>query len=173
MRTKRKENGMRLRIYLLAAMILVLAMGIGCSGQSSSSGGGFTGSTIVGTWNLFSSTEGKWPQQITFNANGTGSNSGGTTPSSTFTWTQQGSQIVITFPEGNTTMINNVIFLSGNSIILRITSVVTFRIRIRPLTTGHKCPGDQSLRGPDYRADWRVSHGTSKYFLDRNFSLHP
>ena len=111
---------MRLKTYLLAAMILVLAMGIGCSGQSSSSGGGFSGSTIVGTWNLVSSTGGSWPQQITFNANGTGTNSGGTLPSSTFTWAQNGSQIVLTFPEGDTTVTDNVIFLANNSIILTI-----------------------------------------------------
>jgi hypothetical protein len=40
---------MRLKNYLLVAMVLGLAMGIGCSGQSSSSGGGFTGTTLVGT----------------------------------------------------------------------------------------------------------------------------
>lgn len=111
---------MRLKTYLLAAMILVLAMGIGCSGQSSSSGGGVPSTaylrSFVGTWNLLSSTEGKWPQQITFDANGTGY-SGGTLPSGYFTWTQQGSHVVITFPEGDTTTINSVIFLSGNSTI--------------------------------------------------------
>jgi hypothetical protein len=111
---------MRLKTYLLVAMVLVLAMGIGCSGQSSSSGGGFTGSNIVGTWNLFSSTGGSWPQQITFNADGTGTNIGGSTPNSTFSWTQQGSQIVITIPAGSATVTDNVIFLSGNSIILTI-----------------------------------------------------
>ena len=112
---------MRLKTYLLVAMVLVLAMGIGCSGQSSSSGGGVPSTaylrSFVGTWNLLSSTEGKWPQQITFNADGTGSNSGGTLPSGNFTWTQQGSQVVITFPEGDTTTISNVIFLSGNTTI--------------------------------------------------------
>lgn len=117
-----RRNGMRLKTYLLAAMVLVLAMGIGCSGQSSSSGGGFTSTTLVGTWNLFSSTKGSWPQQITFVSDGTGSNSGGTLPSSSFTWTQQGSQVVITFPAGDTTTINNVVFLSGNSIILALPS---------------------------------------------------
>ena len=38
---------MRLKTYLLVAMVLVLAMGIGCSGQSSSSGGGVTSTAYL------------------------------------------------------------------------------------------------------------------------------
>jgi hypothetical protein len=97
---------MRLKTYLFLGLVLVLAMGMGCSSGSSSDGGssGVSSSTTVGTWNLVSSTGPIWPKQITFNANGSGafSGSGGATPSSTFSWTRQGSQLSLTYPNGST-----------------------------------------------------------------------
>ena len=105
---------MRLNTYLLLALVLVLAMAMGCSSGSSSSGGG-SSATIVGTWNLVSSTGGTWAQQVIFNSNGTGSTSGGTAPSQTFTWTQQGSQVIMAFQGGGTLTINNVASPVGNS----------------------------------------------------------
>jgi hypothetical protein len=109
---------MRLKTYLCLGLVLVLALGMGCSSGGSSSGsssGGGSPATIVGTWNLVSSTGGTWAQQVVFNSNGTGSTSGGTAPSQTFTWTQQGSQVVMTFQGGGTLTINNVTSPVGNS----------------------------------------------------------
>jgi hypothetical protein len=97
---------MRLITYLCLGLVLVLAMGMGCSSGGSSNGGssGVSSSTGIGTWNLVSSTGGNWPKQITFLSNGTGSYSGagGANPSGTFTWTRQGNTIINTFPNGST-----------------------------------------------------------------------
>jgi len=89
----------------------------GCGGGGSSSGGGSSPSTVVGTWNLVSSTGGTMPQQVIFNSDGTGSISGGV-PSDTFTWTQQGSQVIMTFQRGGTTTISNLPSPVGNTVTL-------------------------------------------------------
>jgi hypothetical protein len=96
---------MSLNTYLLLGLVLILAMVTGCSsGSSSGSSSGVSSSTTVGTWNLVSSTGGNWPKQITFLPNGTGSYSGagGANPSSNFSWTRQGSQLLLVFPNGST-----------------------------------------------------------------------
>jgi hypothetical protein len=109
---------MRLKTYLFLGLVLILAMGMGCSSGSSSNGGssGVSSSTTVGTWNLVSSTGGNWPKQITLNANGTGSYSGagGEFPSGTFSWTRQGSLLLITFSDGSTET-NTILSESGNT----------------------------------------------------------
>ena len=113
---------MRLKTYLCLGLVLVLAMGMGCSSGGSSSGGSSSGgsSTTVGTWNLVSSTDPIWPKQITFNANGTGSysGSGGAIPSGTFSWTRQGSQILLAFPNGSTETFT-ILSESGNTSTLK------------------------------------------------------
>jgi hypothetical protein len=109
---------MHLKTYLLVAMVLVLAMGMGCSGGGSSSGGS-SSNTIAGTWNRISGSNS--PTQVIFNSDGTGSYSGAP-PSSTgatsgsFTWTQTGSTVTLT--QGSSTMgtITNVPSPVGNTV---------------------------------------------------------
>jgi hypothetical protein len=112
---------MRLKTYVLVALVLVTAMGMGCSSGSSSSGGSSGGGspqTIVGTWNLVSSSGGVWSQQAVFNSNGTGTLSGGTAPNVNFTWTQQGSQVTLTQGGNTIAVINNVPSPVGNTVTL-------------------------------------------------------
>ena len=59
------------KTFLLVALVLVLAMGMGCGGGSDTISGGDTSSPIIGTWNRADSNV-TFPQQIVFNANGTG-----------------------------------------------------------------------------------------------------
>jgi hypothetical protein len=99
-----------IKILFPLVLIIILAS---CGGGSSSGGSSVPQSVLTGgSWNLmtFSSipTEGTWPQKVIFNKDGTGSTSGGTFPNSTFTWTQTGGQVVMTFQGGVTITINNV-----------------------------------------------------------------
>jgi hypothetical protein len=90
--------------------LLCIAMTISCSsgGGGSSSGGGVSSQTIVGTWTLTNSTGGTWPQKAVFNSDGTGQFSGGSNFDGAFTWTQQGSQVIITQGGRTIATINNV-----------------------------------------------------------------
>lgn len=81
---------MRGKNWLLVAMILLLAIGMGCGGGGSSSGGSSsTAGTFVGTWNKVSSTGtgSALADQIIFNSDGTGSYSGKNSGAANFTWT--------------------------------------------------------------------------------------
>jgi len=107
-------------LKMLFPFVLILLL-VSCGGGGGSSSGGGSSDTIVGTWFMRVSTVGTWPRQVTFNSNGTGSNSSsvdGSFPSGTFTWTQQGSQVVMTFQGGGTITINNVPSPVGNTITL-------------------------------------------------------
>ena len=111
------------KTWLLLAMILLLAIGMGCGGGGSSSGGGGS-DTIVGTWNRVSSTGtgANMPEQLIFNSNGTGSYSGSATGSGTLTWTQQGSQLTITIQGVGTITVNNMSSPVGNTFTLGLYS---------------------------------------------------
>ena len=119
---------MRLKTYLCLGLVLVLAMGMGCSSGGSSSGGSSSGgsSTTVGTWNLVSSTGPGWPKQITFLSNGTGeySGAGGAYPSMTFTWTRQGNQLLLVYPDGDTST-STILTEGGNTSTMRDSSGAT------------------------------------------------
>lgn len=92
---------MHLKTYLSVALVLVLAMGMGCGGGSSISTttGGDSSSTVIGTWNRADSNV-TFPQTIDFNVNGGAYHfsSGATTP---FSWSQSGNQVTI-IPTGAT-----------------------------------------------------------------------
>jgi len=103
---------MRSKTYLFLGLVLVLAMGMGCSNGGSSGGG--SSQAIVGTWNLVSSTDARWAPQITFNANGTGQNSAGTLKG-TFTWTQTGNEVTTNYVGGSVSTFTFVLSPDSNT----------------------------------------------------------
>ena len=87
---------MHLKTFLSVALVLVLAMGMGCGGGSSisSTSGGDSSSTVIGTWTLVSSNGGVYPQRIVFTTNGgTYYYSNGATTN--FSWSQSGNLVTI------------------------------------------------------------------------------
>jgi hypothetical protein len=90
---------MYFKTYWLAALVFVLAIGMGCGGGSSSSTttGGDASSTMIGTWNL-TNVNPLYPKQIVFNTNG------GkfifSTSTTDFSWSQPGNGNVVTITSG-------------------------------------------------------------------------
>jgi hypothetical protein len=98
---------MRAKAYWLIGLVMVLALSMACGGGgssgttssggggtlsgSSTSGTGTTTSSVVGTWLLVSSNYDGSSGFLGFNANGTGSFSGGS-----LNWSQQGDLITAT-----------------------------------------------------------------------------
>lgn len=102
---------MNSKAFISATLVLLLAIGMGCSGGGTSSGGmgsagsgsggGSSTSAMVGTWNLSGSNGANTPQQITFNPNGTGTYSGSALGSGTCTWTLAGNQLTVAYQNGD------------------------------------------------------------------------
>ncbi len=85
------------KTFLLVALVLVLAMGMGCGGGSSihDQRRETLPLTVVGTWNRADSNT-TFPNQIVFNANGTGTYIfSNFKANSSITWTSSGDQITI------------------------------------------------------------------------------
>lgn len=111
---------MHLRTCKLLALVLLLAMGMGCSSSGTTTSGGVAAggdASLVGTWNL-SSGSGNFPQKIIINSNGTGSYifAGGTT--SSFNWTQSGNSVTISTGSVQSAVINNLSSPVGNTFTL-------------------------------------------------------
>ncbi|MBA4394302.1 MAG: hypothetical protein C0407_12195 [Desulfobacca sp.] len=113
---------MHLKTFLLLTLVLLSAIGTGCTGPTSSGSNTGTGgdASLYGTWNLVSSSGGVYPQRITLNSNGTGTYAGGI--DSNINWSQSGSQVAITTGASQAAYINNLTYPVGNTFTLSASS---------------------------------------------------
>jgi hypothetical protein len=106
-------------LLALLFLLLLLAMGMSCSGFTNTNSSGSGGdASLVGTWNLQSSTGGVYPRQIILNTGGGGSyvwNNG----TQGINWSQSGSQVNITIGQSPTSVsIQNLTYPVGNTFTL-------------------------------------------------------
>ncbi len=90
---------MKSKVTFLVVLGLLFVFLMGCGG--SYGGGSSTYSTIVGTWNKasFTGDGANLPDQLIFDAKGTGSYSGAVSGAANFTWTYGGTTLIIN-PQG-------------------------------------------------------------------------
>jgi hypothetical protein len=116
---------MQRRISLLAGMVMILATFLlGCGGGGSSSGGGTATNSMVGSWDVVSWSGGRGapPDQMTNNADGTGTFSGTRTGSGTYTWSASGNTMIFTVAGGSGATSATVAWTDNNNVTITTTS---------------------------------------------------
>jgi hypothetical protein len=107
---RKEENEMHFKTYLLVALVLILAIGMGCGGNSSTSSGGGGNSIIVGTWTLVSQTPGHdFPIRIVFNSDGSGSFTLSNGFNEGISWSLDSTGTVVTINLGGTIDLTSVV----------------------------------------------------------------